>query len=600
MAEYPVSVNGRTTDRKSSWIIVKGQYGKPVLTPIWGTDVTESRSTDVVKPQILTTAEGHTLQREMILKASRPKDMNGNRFDEPVQHPVQGVKRTFPDQATVKERREMTTAEYLMPKCEVETDGSWQTVMNNSRNEKPIRIRELRTAVTESDCDEFKRRLQTVETDRLVDRNEEDKPGSGQAVAVPPGGIRMSATDNGGGRCTDCTKRTMMFGTVQTNGGDFSNSVSGLLPSAVNKLKHKEDAGAMHYEWIVRESIMITEMNMPGNYLEIPELKIPKLFLHLAEEARDVEVNNDISGCAEEVKSQVTGLRSPFLVTVMTDGQPIPFGNELVDDVVSTEMTNDEKYVRRCNPMNRANQVVSPDTTEQPNWLGLNPGGQRTASADTGGPVVNSNERGDPVNKLEPVVLLGPELRKNETDPVIPVNQDVNLRKLNGLVDRSGPGETQSVNEPSALLILKTDCMQNAALGPVGPDENLIRRDEAGDRSEPAASRSETDRPVWTDEGGDVPNCSVDPDVLLTGQLEIVTRPDPVGPHSRQEQSVSLGLDADQGEHIPTHRGHPGVKMFRAQPVADGPAGPNRTRRPVGTDEIHVVRGHGGPGSQFE
>ena len=74
----------------------------------------------------------------------------------------------------------------------------------------------------------------------------------------------------------------------------------------------------------------------------------------------------------------------------------------------------------------------------------------------------------------------------------------------------------------------------------------------------------------------------------LTGQLEIVTRPNPVGPHSRQEQSVSFGLDADQGEHIPTHRGHPGVKMFRAQPVADGRAGPDRTRRPVGTDEIHV------------
>ena len=116
MAEYPVSVNGRTTDRKSSWEIVKGRYGKPVLTPIWGTDVTESGSTDVVKPQILTAAEGHTLQKETILKASRPKDMNRDRFDAPVQHPVQGVKRTFPDQVTVKERREMTTAEYLMPK----------------------------------------------------------------------------------------------------------------------------------------------------------------------------------------------------------------------------------------------------------------------------------------------------------------------------------------------------------------------------------------------------------------------------------------------------------------------------------------------------
>ena len=348
-----------------------------------------------------------------------------------------------------------------------------------------------------------------------------------------------------------------MSGTVQTTGGDFSNSLSGLLPAVVNKLEHKEDTGAMHYEWIVRESIMITEMNMPSNYLEIPELKIPKLFLHLAEEARDVEVNNDISGCTEEVKSQATGLQSQIMVTVMTDGQPIPFGNELVNDVVSTEMMNNEKYVGRFKPMDRAYQVVSPDTTEQSNWLGLGPGGRQTASADTGGPVVNSDEPGDPADKLEPVVLLGLQLCKKDTDPVVPVNQDVNLKEDNGLVDRSGPEETHSMNEPSALLTLKTDWMENAALGPVGPDGNLSGRDEAGDRSDPASSKSKTDRPVWTDEGGG--------------------------------ESVSLRLNTDQGEHIPTHRVHPGVKMFRAQPVADGPAGPDRSRRPVGTEEIHAV-----------
>ena len=537
MAGYPVSVNGRTTERKSSWEIVKGRYGKPVLTPIWGTDVTESGYTDVVKPPILTAAEGHNSQRETILKASRPKDMNQDRFDEPVQHPVQGAKKTFLDQATVKERREMTTAEYLMPINEVEIDRSWRTVMNNSRNEKPIRTRVLRTVVTESDCDEFKRRLQTVEADRLVDRNEEDKPGRGQAVALPPGGIRMRATDNRGGRCTDCTKRTMMFGTVQANGGDFSDSLSGLLPPVVNKLEPKEDTGAMHYQWIVRESIMTTEMKMPSNYLEIPELKIPKLFLHLAEEARDVEVNNDLSVCTEEVKSQLTGLQSPILVTVMTDSQPIPFGNELVNEVVYTEMMNDEKYEGRCKPMDRANQVIAPDTTEQPIWLGLNPGGRRTASADTGGPVVNSDERGKPVDGLEPVVLLGSELCENETDPVVPVSQDVNLKEHNAIVDRSSPGATQRMTEPSALLTLKTDWMENAA-------------------------------------------------------------------DYRPEQSVSLRLNADQGEHIPTHRVHPGVKMFRAQPVADGPAGPDRTRRPVGTDEMNAVHDDvrptaGGPVGRF-
>ena len=66
---------------------------------------------------------------------------------------------------------------------------------------------------------------------------------------------------------------------------------------------------------------------------------------------------------------------------------------------------------------------------------------------------------------------------------------------------------------------------------------------------------------------------------MLAGRMEMVNRPDPVGPHSETEQSVYLRLDADQGEHIPTNRVHPGVKMFRTQPVADGPAGPDRTRR---------------------
>ena len=94
-------------------------------------------------------------------------------------------------------------------------------------------------------------------------------------------------------------------------------------------------------------------------------------------------------------------------------------------------------------------------------------------------------------------------------------------------------------------------------------------------------------------------------DVLLTGRLEMVARPDPVGPHSRPEQSVSLRFDADQGEHYPTHGVHPGVKMFRTQPVADGPAGPDRIRHPVGTVyEMYAVHDDvrptaGGPVGRF-
>ena len=95
--------------------------------------------------------------------------------------------------------------------------------------------------------------------------------------------------------------------------------MSGLVPPVVAKMAPTDGTGVMHYEWIVRESVRTTEMLMPSNYLEIPELKLPRVFLHLAEEARNVEVENDFSCCLEDVQPQGAGLPSPVLVTVMVD-----------------------------------------------------------------------------------------------------------------------------------------------------------------------------------------------------------------------------------------------------------------------------------------
>ena len=389
--------------------------------------------------------------------------------------------------------------------------------MNSNRNVKPIRTQAFRMVVRENDCFEIKRGLKTVEADWCVDRHNEVELDSGQAAALTTGGIGTGATNNRGGRCTDCNKKTMTFGTVRTNGGDLRKPLSGLLPPIVNKLTPTDGTGAMHYQWIVRESIKRTEMKMPSNYLEIPELKIPKLFLQLAEEARDVEVDNDLSGGSEEVQPQVTGLPGPILVTVITNGQPIPCENELANDVVSAEMMTNAKHVGRCTPIDRANQAVSPDTTEHPIRLGLNTGGRRTASSDTGYPDVNCDKRGEPVDGLEPVVLLGSEMCENVTAPVIPVSHDVNFTGQDGPVDRSGPVGTQSMTEQSALLALKTDWIENAAVGPVGPDGNSSGQGEAGHRLDPAGSRSGTDRPVLTDKWGDAPNCPVGLEVLLAG-----------------------------------------------------------------------------------
>ena len=135
------------------------------------------------------------------------------------------------------------------------------------------------------------------------------------------------------------------------------------------------------------------------------------------------------------------------------------------------------------------------------------------------------------------------------------------------------------------------------------PDINL---DEPVNRSGPVGQLRNTEQPmtlgVMTDKGANGPNGPVGHDVMLAGRMEMVDRPDPVGPHCGTEQSVFLRLDADQGE--PTDRVHPGVKMFHTQPVADGPAGPDRTRRPVGNDGMYAVHDEvrptaGGPVCRF-
>ena len=81
----------------------------------------------------------------------------------------------------------------------------------------------------------------------------------------------------------------------------------------------------------------------------------------------------------------------------------------------------------------------------------------------------------------------------------------------------------------------------------------------------------------------------------------MLDRPDPVGPHHSTEQSVLLRLDADQ---VSANIVHPGAEMFRIQPVADGPAGSDKGRCPVGTDGRHAVHDvdrpmAGGPVGRF-
>ena len=233
----------------------------------------------------------------------------------------------------------------------------------------------------------------------------------------------------------DCNKKITTAQTLPTKCGEIVKPMYGLVPPVVTEIAPTDDTGVMHCQWNVRESVRTTEMLMPSNYLEIPELRLPRVFLHLAEEARNVKVENDLSCCSEEVQPKGTGLPSPVLVTVMMDSQSIPNKRVLRTNGASTEVMTNIKYIGRCKPIDRVDWVVLPAMTEQPVWLGLDTDERGNASADTGGPDVISD-------------------------------------KQNGPVDRSGPEGPRSTTEQPALLGQKTNEKENAPVGPVGLDMN--------------------------------------------------------------------------------------------------------------------------------
>ena len=127
-----------------------------------------------------------------------------------------------------------------------------------------------------------------------------------------------------------------------------------------------------------------------------------------------------------------------------------------------------------------------------------------------------------------------------------PVGQDVNSAGQGEPVDRSGPVGPQSTTE-QALLGLKTDGTENTPVYQGGPDMNSA------------------------------------------GRGKPVCRPGLVALQNRTERSVSSGVGVDEVGHVPTSPVDPVSLWHRNQSFADGPAGLDRTCRPVGTDGMHEV-----------
>ena len=133
-----------------------------------------------------------------------------------------------------------------------------------------------------------------------------------------------------------------------------------------------------------------TIMQMPMDYLEIPEPSLPRGFLELAEEARNVNIESEQCCYTDEVQTQEAGLTRPVFVTVMEYGSSVLNVGATIAPGISTE---------RIPPI---------------------------CSAERGSPVDQLGLVG-PWNKTVQSVLTGSDTNDGGTDPAGPVGPDVSV-----------------------------------------------------------------------------------------------------------------------------------------------------------------------------
>ena len=292
---YPVPQNGMMTNRNLPMDMNKNRYEKPVQTPSRGAEVANPECVKIEQRLKMTTARCPIPRNETKNNRSWPKDVNKNRYEKPVQTPYWGAEVTNPDCITFEQKIKTTAARCPIPQNGMTNNRSWPKDINRSRYEKPVQTPSRGAEVTKPDCVTIEQRMKTTAAEvcwNLADKAELSRC---QETAVAAVGAGTGGTTNVRGRLIDCNKRSTTARTLPTNCGEFVKPKSVRVSPVVTETAPTDGTGVMQYQWNVRESVETTEMPMPSNYLEIPELRLPRVFLDLAEEARNVKVENGLS-----------------------------------------------------------------------------------------------------------------------------------------------------------------------------------------------------------------------------------------------------------------------------------------------------------------
>ena len=145
----------------------------------------------------------------------------------------------------------------------------------------------------------------------------------------------------------------------------FTEPTLSQVSPVVAKMAHIDGTRVMQYKSDDQNSMKTTNMQMAMDYLEIPEPTLLRGFLELAEEARNVKVEDGQSCYTEEVQSLGTGLTRPVFVTVMEYSSTVLKMGATIAASISTEMIPSNLSAGRREPVDQLGLIGPRDTTEQ-------------------------------------------------------------------------------------------------------------------------------------------------------------------------------------------------------------------------------------------
>ena len=234
--------------------------------------------------------------------------------------------------------------------------------------------REEPTSVTSS------RGMMTTLAEVCVSQDNNERPSRYYKAAVAAVETDANGTKEGKDQLKNSDGHSTVIRAAEMNGIGIAEPMIGPIRPVMPNINAMNDTDIMHYEWIVRNSVRTTETLTTDNYLEVPVLQLPRRFLHLAAEARTVEITKDKLCYFSDIHPQGIELPQPVRVTVMMDSP-----------------------VKNCELNDRVDRGVSPNTTEQPLRLGLSSEWGETAPIDIGDSDDNLTEHSKPVDRLDPV-----------------------------------------------------------------------------------------------------------------------------------------------------------------------------------------------------